>query len=501
MLPALLCLPALGWMLAGLGEPPHGEHVFRQTHVAGNIEKFLAHGLSLRPETYNQDVPGALFDFPLYPWTVTLLCRGLHSPPVPTARALNVFILGLTLAVLAALWRVTGASWTHRLFGLAFFAYAPLTLFYFQVPLPDPLALLLGLASLLAYWRWDQAPLGAARTRALAGLVLLGTLSTLIKNPLYLPFAFAIFWDRLLRRGPRSLLAGGLLAFAGVLLVAVAGFKLYANHVNEVGAFLAAGESEAYFGPLRDRLRPKFWRLIFASFTERVSVPPVFGLSLVGLALYAWRARPRGRALHLGLALGSAAALLVFFNRHREHHYYQLPFVPVLAFFAAYPLALTAAWLRTPGRRRALRVWAGPLVATVLLVAVGSQSLAAFRQMSVDRDPGLRERGAWIAANSAADDFVVYVLGWREDNWEPTHLYFAQRDGSNLARSLVGYAELAALQRRFASRYGRFLVFCPAQGLEDVDARLQGLGARVLADDANVGRLYRLEPAWLRPLD
>jgi hypothetical protein len=44
-------------------------------------------------------------------------------------------------------------------------------------------------------------------------------------------------------------------------------------------------------------------------------------------------------------------------------------------------------------------------------------------------------------------------------------------------------------------------VFCPAQGLTDVDPLLRGLGARVLADDPNVGRLYRLEPAWLRPLD
>ena len=67
----------------------------------------------MRPETYNQDVPGALFDFPLYPWSVALVCRALGSPPVATARALNVAILALTLAVLAALWRATGASWVH----------------------------------------------------------------------------------------------------------------------------------------------------------------------------------------------------------------------------------------------------------------------------------------------------------------------------------------------------------------------------------------------------
>ena len=131
LLPTLLCLPAFGLMLGGLGQPLHGEHVFRQTHVAGNIEKFLAHGISLRPETYNQDVPGALFDFPLYPWIVAALCRVSGSPPVPAARAVNVAVLALTLVTLAGLWRRTGALPAQRLFGLVFFAYAPLTLFYF----------------------------------------------------------------------------------------------------------------------------------------------------------------------------------------------------------------------------------------------------------------------------------------------------------------------------------------------------------------------------------
>jgi len=501
LLPTLLCLPAFGLMLAGLGEPLHGEHVFRQTHVAGNIEKFLAHGLSLRPETYNQDVPGALFDFPLYPWIVAAICRVSGSPPVPAARVVNMAILALTLVTLAGLWRRTGASPVQRLFGLVFFAYAPLTLFYFQVPLPDPLALLFGLASVAAYWRWDRAPTGPARSRALAGLIVFGTLSTLIKNPLYMPFAIGILWDRLRRRGPAGLLAAGMLAFLAALLVAVAGFKLYANHVNEIGSFLASGENQAFFGSLHDRTRPKFWRQIAASFTTRVVVAPIFWLSVLGLLLYVWRARARGRALHLGLALGSAATLLVFFSRHHEHHYYQIPFVPVLAFFAAYPPGLLATWLRSRARASALWLWAGPLLGAALLAMTASDGLAAFREMSANWDAGLLERGRWLASQTTPDDFVVFVLGWREDNWEPSHLYFARRDGVNLARQRVAYADLAALHRQFAGRTRRFLVFTPAQGQGDVDAPLQALGARVLADDPGIGRLYRLEPAWLRPID
>jgi hypothetical protein len=96
---------------------------------------------------------------------------------------------------------------------------------------------------------------------------------------------------------------------------------------------------------------------------------------------------------------------------------------------------------------------------------------------------------------------VVFVLGWREDNWEPSHLYFASRDGYNLARSAVTYARLAELQRRYAARYRRFLVYAPTFALPDVQERLTKLGAKLLAEDDRQGRLYQLEPAWLRPFD
>jgi hypothetical protein len=118
--------------------------------------------------------------------------------------------------------------------------------------------------------------------------------------------------------------------------------------------------------------------------------------------------------------------------------------------------------------------------------------------MKANWEPLVAERGAWIAAHSRQDDFVVYVLGLREDNWDPAPLYFARRHGQNLARSQVSYAHLAGLQRQFAGRYARFLLYCPPVALPELEPRLARLGAQVLAD-GEPGRLYRLEPAWLRP--
>lgn len=40
-----------------------------------NIEKYLADGLSLHPESYDQDVPCSLFDFPACELVVASLVR------------------------------------------------------------------------------------------------------------------------------------------------------------------------------------------------------------------------------------------------------------------------------------------------------------------------------------------------------------------------------------------------------------------------------------------
>lgn len=483
--------PALALMLRGLGEPLHGEHVFRQAHVAANVEKFARQGLSLRPAAYNQDVPGALFDFPAYSWTVAAVCRATGAPAVPAARAISILILVLCLATLDAVWRATGLPRLARLVGLLTCAWAPLDLFYFQVPLPDGLALLLALLSVLAWLKLERA--GQAGPWLLT-LLACALLATLIKNPLYLPFALGLACDRLARRGPRGLWREALL-LGLALLVAVVGFKLYSNAVNRTAGFLPREEAEAFFGTLHDRLRPRYWRALVEAFTTRVCPPATLGLVAAGLVLSAWR--PRARAsLRLGLLAGSLATLALFFNRHREHSYYQLPFVPVLASFAGGAPALALALARRARSRRAAGLAAVASLALLALVAV--QGASGLARMQSNWEPLVAERGAWIAAHSAENDFVVYVLGVREDNWDPAPLYFAQRDGHNLARSQVGHARLAELHRQFAGRYARFLVYCPPAALPELEGRLARLGAQVVAD-GQPGRLYRLEPAWLRP--
>ena len=116
---SLALLPALVLLLSNLDAPLHGSHLFRQAHVAANIEKYLQDGLSMHPRTYNRDVPLVLYDFPLYQLTAALAARLTGGDPLLVARVLSTLCFGLTLAALSTLMartRVAGPKGArHRL--------------------------------------------------------------------------------------------------------------------------------------------------------------------------------------------------------------------------------------------------------------------------------------------------------------------------------------------------------------------------------------------------
>jgi hypothetical protein len=126
-------------MVASLGTPLHGSHLFRQAHVAANIETYLRDGLSLHPRTYNRDVPLVLYDFPLYQLTAAVAARLTGGDPLLIARVLSTLCFGLTLATLSTLMARTGVAQAQRALATVFFAYASLDLFYFETPLVDTL--------------------------------------------------------------------------------------------------------------------------------------------------------------------------------------------------------------------------------------------------------------------------------------------------------------------------------------------------------------------------
>jgi len=477
--PVLMALPVLAVMLAGMGAPLGGSHVFRQSHVAANIDKFVEDGLSLRPSTYNEDVPFSAFDFPLYQIGVASVCRLVPVEALQAARATSWLLLVVALLVLDRLLKQAGVRRWPRVATLLLFACAPLNLFYFQAPMVDDLAVLLALVSL-------QQHVAAVRDRgnplARWSVLLFGFLSTLIKSPVYLPVFVALLWHRARTRGLRALARADAIAYAGVTALGVVCFKVYWAVVNGSSGVLTAWERQHYFGSLSGRLSPAAWHPVLSDLLSYTTNPAIAVFAVGGVVWWTRRRRGPAAPVFPGLLVGCGVTLLVFFDLYPPHNYYQLPFVLPVAFFGAQGLEGLRVVARA-GRRRTRPWWRPALAAVVVAVlATGFWSWTGFRELATSSRATevLRARGEWVRARTEPQDYVIYVYAGAPNNWTPAYLYFARRDGRNLLAAETTPARVAAIAAEAYGRFPRVLLFTVQP---DVARALRDAGAEALVSD------------------
>jgi hypothetical protein len=477
-------------LFGDLGRRIDGAHTFRQAHVAANIEKFLAQGLSLKPATYNLDAPFSLFDFPLYQLLVAGLCRGLGLSVLVTARVVSILVFTALTVVLERLLARGRVHPRQAFFCLGLFLVAPLGLFFYSNPMVDGLAVLLSFLCLHAFVRWEEERSDLGVFWGLMAVT--GVLSTLVKNPVFLPVCVAVACQLVWRRGWRSLLRPGVLLFGGLILAAVVLFKLYSNAVNGVTSFWAAGEADAHFGSLSDRLRPEDWESIAHTLGWLILNPLTAFLGLLGVVHYVGKGNRRYRGLFLGLLLGALVTILVFFSRNRPHSYYQLPFAFILCFFAGYGLNRLVIQARVAWPRAGST--AAGLLLAVFVAATWHFSHMGFEELAASTVEEIAARGEAIQGWTGPRDFVVYVVDSEPEDWNPSFLYFAKRDGYNLPRPDFSAETLNRIYQDYARRYPRLFVACPARP-RVLFRRLEDWGLRLAAAGPS-GRLYRME----RPL-
>jgi hypothetical protein len=493
---AVLVLPTLALMLSGVRAPLGGSHVFRQAHVAANIDKFVEGGISLRPATYNEDVPFSAFDFPLYQIGVASACRLAPVDALRSARVASWLLFVAALVVLDRLLAQAGVRRWPRVAAVLLFAYAPLNLFYFQAPMVDGLALLLALVSLQQY-------VGVKEKRgpwAAASMLLSGFLSTLIKSPVYLPVFLAMLWHRARSQGLRALARADTIALVAVTGLGVLCFKVYWAVVNGSAEVLSPWERRHYFGSLAERFSPDAWRPVLSDLLNLTTNPVVAVLAAGGVLWWARRRRGPFAALFPGLLLGCGITLLVFFDRYPPHNYYQLPFVFPLAFFGGQGLH----GLRVMARagRRSSRPWRRAALAAVAvaIVATGYWSVTGFRALARSNSAVelIRSRGEWIRDHTLPGDYVVYVFEGTADDWNPSYLYFARRDGYNLPSSEATPARVAEVAGQARGRFPRVLAFTARP---DVERALSEAGAQALASDRHrtLLRVDQIPPALIAP--
>jgi hypothetical protein len=260
--------------------------------------------------------------------------QGILEPPIMELvvatgyRVLGGERLWLPRVVSTIFWLVGGgflyligrrvADGDAALFATAFYLFLPFATVASRSFQPDPLMVMLMLASVWAILRYDDAP---SHPR-LAGGAVLSSLAFLIK-PGSVFVILAVFLALAIRRqGVRhAIWSPALIVFIAVTLVPT--LLIYGYGILS-GAFMVT-EARAHLLP-QLWISPFFWRGWLRQIGDTVGLIPFIG-ALLGTFTFR-QARPT--ALMAGLWVGYILYALAFNYNIATHTYYQLPLIPIV---------------------------------------------------------------------------------------------------------------------------------------------------------------------------
>ncbi len=439
MRPWLWVVVALGLAvrLVQIDEPLIDKQAWRQTDTAAVARNYYEEGSDLFwPRVdWRGATPGYVeMNFPLYPYLVA----GLYTVAGGVYEWLGRLLSALcSVATAVLLYQFAKRLFADELTGVLaafFFLFFPLNIYFGRVFMPEPLMLLLSVASLLYFDRWMESD------RLFDGFIAVvsAALCFMVKIPtLYLGFALvALAFERW--RG-RFILRPTLWIYLVLVLLPAALWYWHASELfAETGLTFGIWNRYGYDKWSREILAtPAFYQEMAWRFIHSIYTPVGAFFVLLGLQL----ARDGRRSWVLWGWLGGLTLYMWLVPEgNRKLHYYQLPFVPVGALLAAHSLAAIykGQWGLSYVRnwRHGQRV--GLLV--VVLGATVAYSAGAvgpyYEQPNNIHDyyESCYETGRIIDARLPAD--ALLVIGDLDDNagapfraQSPTLLYYSHRKG------------------------------------------------------------------------
>jgi 4-amino-4-deoxy-L-arabinose transferase-like glycosyltransferase len=325
------------------------------------------------------------------------------------------------------------------LFAVAFYLFLPFGTVASRSFQPDPLMVMLMLASVWAILRYHDAPSRAGLATASA----LSSLGFVIKPGsvfvILAAFVALAIQRHGLRRGLRSS------AFGTFVLVTLAPTLAIYGYGIAIGEFLVDEATKTVLPQLW--ISPFFWRGWLLQIDSTVGFVCFIGALLGALSF------PRGvpRSLILALWVGYVAFCLALSYNLATHDYYQLQLIPIVGLSLGPVVALVMRWLhdRQPARQWRLAIWGVWALALALSLADARARLvnpSAGQKVAIQREIGEQVRHSTRTIFLSADYGVPleyhgllcgrsWPLGW-DLEWE----------------RLVGRPALAA-EERFDRRY------------------------------------------------
>ena len=441
--------------LVGFDHDIDGNHMFRQAHVASNIEYLIANGLLTHPDAYEQHFSIRYFDYPLYQQLSYLLHQVTSIPAVQSGRIINLICY---VALNIYTWLLLKEVDTPKKiieYTLGFYALSGLAAFYNRAIVPDNLATVLSFASLYYFVRWR-----ASNTWQNYCLTLLtAVLCLIIKVPVYLPIVITILTWFLLVEPLSKLFHPKIIVLGFCIVGSILGFTYFSSMIN-FGTFEGTHGFQWYFGTLDQRLNIDSYVSLFKRLNKSILSQVSFIFSVIGIYSF-YRQSPTSNkkqtALITGLLFGALITVFTFFNVNLIHNYYQIPYISIFCFFAAYgfhnkvlPL-LSSLWKTKQKSKKAFATFI--CIISITEICIRSVKIKKKEQVNT------ANIGVFIEQNTSKKDFVLYTKR-KMNGSDPMYLYFAKREGVNLSEGkLKSLSKHASLVKSRYKPYQRYIIF------------------------------------------
>lgn len=400
---------------------PLSRNGFREPQTALSIFWIWRGGPWISYETPVVGAPWSIpFEFPLYQWIVALLrCFGI---PIDVGGKLVSFAFYLgCIASVRTLFRSLGLSPAVFLIFAILFLTSPFYLYWSGAVLIESCALFFGCLWLAGTAKFFQEP----SLRNFVFACIAGTFCILVKSTTFPAFAvlcglLALVEAAKWLRGQTNFkvtLAGAIIcAFPLIPGFAWIAFSDVVRDANSIGAMLSTARLRPWMtGTIEQRLSIESWRdivggrMLFQAFGYSL---PIAAL-LIGIAA----ASPRYISLWLAAILAFFTPLLILFNLHITHDYYQYS-------FSVFALAAVAFSVAAIAERQALRPLA---LLAVLAIVVGHltffyRAYAPVFNREAWNEPVIRI--ALAAKQNTSENHALVVFG---NEWSSIIPYYSER--------------------------------------------------------------------------